>query len=211
MIKENNIWQKTQSIPSEFSISGKIISVLTFLEINLHEFSEKYEKEKEDDEWILNEKLFELLNIQSRNMLFQFIPEYKYKNKSKPDFGIKEVKKNEIGRFVCDFSSEHFFDIECKRLYDVYNNDYVRSGIQRFKENRHGVDFPQSAMIGYVETNDFDYWHTKVNSWIHEPDEKLKLISNSVVRKLQSRHLRKDSNHNAIDLTHFWIQINCSN
>lgn len=41
-------------------------------------------------------------------------------------------------------------------------------GIERFKNLRHGKDVIHSAIIGYVQTDTFDYWANKIDSWIKE-------------------------------------------
>lgn len=195
---------------SEFSANGRVNSVLNFLENHLYDFTINFELSDDVDEWKLNEELFCFLDTYSRQCFFQFIPEYKYKNNCKPDFGIKEVKKDSRGLFVYDPKSEHFFDIECKRLYNPKIKEYVHGkagGIQRFKENKHGVDLAHSAMIGYVETNDFDFWHEKVNSWIPDQNEYLKIIKISKIAKIESKHSRTNSQNLTIELTHFWLKM----
>ena len=198
------------SINSDFAANGKVVSVLNFLEKYLPIFPEKHIICKEDDEWNLNEALFGFLDIYSRNFAFQFIPEYRYKHKSRPDLGIKEVKSNKLG-FFYDQQAVHFFDIECKRLYDNNKSkQYVSGktgGIQRFKENRHGVDLPQSAMIGYVEIENFSFWHNKVNSWISDKEEHLQMLDNKNTAKLKSTHQRQNSEKTSIELTHFWLKM----
>ncbi len=218
MLADNFQNNKRQEVKSDFTSDGKIISVLDFLELHLPKFSENYQKNDKEDEWNLNEELFAFLDIYSRDYAFQFIPEYRYKNKSRPDFGIKEVKTDEAGIYTYDKKAEHFFDIECKRLYHpTISKKYVSGktgGIQRFKENRHGVNLPYSAMIGYVEIENFKFWHKKVNSWISIKEEHLKFEVNKIANveinkmaKLKSTHIRNIEN-TKIELTHFWVNIN---
>ncbi|MCF6269966.1 MAG: hypothetical protein L3J41_09655 [Melioribacteraceae bacterium] len=202
---------KKRSVESDFSAKGKIVSLLNFLEEYLPKFPEIFQKIKEDDEWDLNEALFSFLDIYSRNFAFQFIPEYRYKNKSKPDFGIKEVKSDQTGIYIYDQKAEHFFDIECKRLYDTTKSkQYVSGrtgGIQRFKENKHGVDLNYSAMIGYVETKGFEFWRKKVNSWISDKKEHLEMLETHKIAKLKSKH-KRNMNKTSIELSHFWLNFN---
>jgi len=203
---------KTYSIESDFSANGKVISVLFFLEKYLPGFQKKFIKDKGDDEWVLNEALFGFLDIYSRNYAFQFIPEYRYKSKSRPDFGIKEVKSNKTGGYFFDQKAEHFLDIECKRLYDTTKSKkYVSGktgGIQRFKENKHGEGLSCSAMIGYIENRDFNFWHSKVNSWISDKNEHLEEIDIKEIAKYKSTHKRIDPSKKPIELLHFWLNIN---
>lgn len=202
---------KKQSVKSDFTANGKVISLLNFLELYLPLFPEKYTKNKDDDEWSLNEALFGFLDIYSRNYAFQFIPEYRYKNKSRPDFGVNEAKSDETGIYTYDQNAKHFFDIECKRLYHTTKSQqYVfgkTGGIQRFKENKHGVDLPYSAMIGYVEIENFNFWHKKVNSWISDEKEHLKLPEIHEIAKLKSIH-KRNKEKTKIELIHFWLNIN---
>jgi len=201
---------------SELFYSGKINSLLGFLEINLTEFPDKIKIRNNTKEPILNQKLLRFL--EAKNSFFKFIPENldeKEKNQSKPDLGVYEKEFDENGIEVYDDDKIRFFDIECKRLNSKIKHveQYVTGktgGIQRFKENKHGVDLPQSAMIGYVEDHDFDFWHTKVNYWINDENEKIKLLEKQKIAKLSSNHQRNNEK-TIIQLTHFWLKIKFSN
>jgi len=211
-MQADNISKKGKiSVQSDLTANGRVISLLCFLENFLPIFPEKYKKNKEDEEWEINQELFSFLDIYSRDNAFQLIPEYRSKNKSKPDFGVREKKLDETGIYIYDQKSEHFFDIECKRLYDTtISKQYVSSktgGIQRFKENKHGVDLPYSAMIGYVEIEDYNFWHNKVNSWISEKTEHLKQIEINKIAKYKSTH-KRNIEKTSIELTHFWLYFN---
>lgn len=195
------------SIESNFSANGKIASLLNFLEKHLTEFSGNRYLKTNTHEEILNQKLFRYLSCQ--NTAFVFIPENRDEtgvNKSKPDFGVYEKYE------VYDDNQKRFFDIECKRLYDITKSkQYVlgeTGGIQRFKENKHGKGLPYSAMIGYVEIEDFYFWHNKVNSWISDKNEHLEEIAIKEIAKYKSTHKRIDTQKRPIELLHFWLNIN---
>lgn len=195
-----------QSVKSEFSTDGRIISLLNFLEKYLPEFLVNINIERNTHEEIINQKLFRF--ILHQNPVFNFIPENRDEtgeNKSKPDLGVYDKFK------VYDDNQIRFFDIECKRLYDVNKSkEYVSGstgGIQRFKENKHGVDLPYSAMIGYIEIEDFNFWHNKVNSWISEKAEYLKTVEIKKMAKLKSKHKRYIEK-TSIELIHFWLNFN---
>lgn len=197
---------RKQFVKSDFTSDGKIISVLNFLELHLPNFPNKMKINRNEDERIINQKLLRFFSGQ--NSLFIFISEYldeKGKNISKPDFGVYEKIK------VANYNQERFFDIECKRLYDTTKSkQYVSGktgGIQRFKENKHGVDLPCSAMIGYVEIKNFNFWHKKINSWISKKEEHLEFIKNNRIAKLKSTHER-NKEKTKIELIHFWLNIN---
>lgn len=67
---------------------------------------------------------------------------------------------------------EKRFCIECKRLGTppspkwILNENYVNNGIARFLEETHGYAFEveSSAMVGYVESSDFDIILSDVNT-----------------------------------------------
>ncbi len=195
-----------QEVKSDFTLDGKIISLLNFLELHLPDFPSKMKVVENTDERIINQKLLRFFSGQ--NSLFIFIPENldeKGENISKPDFGVYEKIK------VADYNQQRFFDIECKRLYDTTKSkQYVSGntgGIQRFKENKHGINLPYSAMIGYVEIENFNFWHKKVNSWISEKEEHLQFVEINRIAKLKSIHL-KNKEKTKIELIHFWVNIN---
>ena len=206
MLADNFQNNKRQEVKSDFTSDGKIISLLKFLESHLPDFPYKMKVVKNTDERIINQKLLRFFSGQS--LLFIFIPENldeKGENISKPDFGVYEKIK------VADCNQQRFFDIECKRLYDTTKSkQYVSGrtgGIQRFKENKHGVNLPYSAMIGYVEIEDFNFWHEKVNSWISEKEEYLQFVENNKIAKLKSIH-KRNKEKTKIELIHFWVNIN---
>lgn len=41
-------------------------------------------------------------------------------------------------------------------------------GIERFKNTKHGKDVNHAGIIGYVQTDSFNYWIDKINSWIKD-------------------------------------------
>ncbi len=195
------------SIESDFSANGKVISLLNFLDINLPEFPKKMKIKRNTDERIINQKLYRF--IRSKSSIFYFISDNLDEtgmNKSQPDFGVYEKIE------VVDYNQKRFFDIECKRLYDTTKSkQYVTGktgGIQRFKENKHGEGLPCSAMIGYVEIEDFYFWQNKINSWISDKEECLEEIIIQDIAKYKSTHKRIDPSKPSIELLHFWLNIN---
>ena len=108
------------------------------------------------------------------------------------------------------------FVIEAKRLYKG-PRDYVNSGIGRFKNKEHGKKHDIAAMLGYVQKEDFNYWHGKVNSWIDDlianpndyigwsEQDKITIIQVSEFGEYKSTHSRIKIN--PITLYHFWINL----
>lgn len=88
------------------------------------------------------------------------------------------------------------------------------AGIQRFKEERHGVDnkgclLAENGMIAFLKERDANYWLQKVNNWIIEANwpqsEMLELIKSETLALLRSKHTR--ANTSELTLHHFWISL----
>jgi hypothetical protein len=87
-----------------------------------------------------------------------------------PDFGCLVLDESVMG----DQPNGRRFTIECKRLGQptsaswVYNRQYVTDGIMRFLELTHcyGKDEVVGAMIGYIETMEFEGILREVNAAI---------------------------------------------
>ena len=112
------------------------------------------------------------------------------------------------------------FVIEAKRLRKKSGKDYVKGktgGIERFKRQKHGKAFTTAAMLGYVEEEDFSFWHGKVNSWIddliHATDKELKWENQDKLKKVKVAEIGEySSGHSRISegpitLHHFWINL----
>jgi len=107
--------------------------------------------------------------------------------------------------------------IEAKRLPSTSSQDYVKTGIGRFKKEIHGKEHDVAAMLGYVQENDFSHWFTKVNSWIRalisdkneKPrwthKEQIYEIRTTDIGEYRSTHCR--ITEKPITLYHFWINL----
>ena len=125
------------------------------------------------------------------------------------------------------FSSvEPFFLIEAKRLPTPGSGrerEYVKGNhgaIERYKRSQHGKCMELSAIIGYIEDNNFDYWLKEVCSWVTDlinsntditidwsNNDLLKFVESfSSSNKYKSQHARKDDCN--IGLLHYWIHVN---
>lgn len=133
-----------------------------------------------------------------------------------PDIGVM------LGNKMASTTSS-FFHIECKRLPardKRAEREYVEGklgGIQRFKEGNHGRNLDYSAMIGYVQSDSFEVWHERVNSWIEDlfnkeshlkwsETDKLALIEGNKFQKYSSTHSRLGHN-DPIQLFHYWCYL----
>ena len=149
---------------------------------------------------------------------------------------INQAHRADIGVFFGRYYDSTSIDkqlcwIEAKRLPTPINSsrderEYVfvdhsfkgNGGIERFKLNKHGEGLPVAMMLGYVQSNTFEYWEEKVNQWLQKyssivqsyQNERLIRI-NGNTNRYQSIHLRIDykSNQQISDIIiyHFWITV----
>ena len=132
-------------------------------------------------------------------------------------FGFRQVGPDiKVFQFPHPVHETERFVIEAKRLYKG-SRDYVNSGIGRFKNKEHGKNHDIAAMLGYVQKEDFNYWHGKVNSWIDDlianpndcigwsEQDKITIIQVSEFGEYKSTHSRIKIN--PITLYHFWINL----
>ena len=192
---------------SELDYDNAIEHIIRFITKTLIFFKINFQEVIDGKEEVCYNK--QLLYFLDRNIRIENLP-----------YIIEGNQINEVGSFpdmefleIKSISNKSFFDIECKRLNSNLEHvkQYIKGktgGIQRFKENCHGVDMNHSAMIGYVENEDYSYWYTTVNSWIKEKAEHLTLLEKTTIYKLLSIHPKIIKNKKAqIQLYHFWIQI----
>lgn len=107
--------------------------------------------------------------------------------------------------------------IEAKRLPPTSSQDYVKTGIRRFKKEEHGKQHDTAAMLGYVQEKDFNHWHNEINSWIaaltsdksENPrwtkEEQINKVQITDIGEYQSTHHRISKK--PIKLHHFWINL----
>lgn len=125
------------------------------------------------------------------------------------------------------------YSVEAKRLptgsgkreieYTIgyFDSGEPSGGIQRFKTGDHGYGLSQSAIIGYVEKNDFTHWHTTINGWIVNKatelplewsiDEQLQSLSVSSCQTFSVSHSIARRASDTIELLHLWVKIPSDN
>jgi len=203
-------------------IVGKVID---FLDHTVDGFPQFLSNSKfdEENEKRINEMLATYLNNCTTDFFyidtfrFSFIKDTSIESSNyNPDIGVM------LGNKMAS-TTNSFFHIECKRLparKKTVEREYVQGklgGIQRFKEGNHGKGLKYSAMIGYVQSNSFEYWYLNINSWIEEliPSENTlnwsasdKLTPNieGSFHRLSSLHQRIN-NPDPIKLLHYWISV----
>lgn len=130
---------------------------------------------------------------------FHFTFQHKtIESKTSTDIGIVSLKYSKY-KCICF--------IEAKRLptpkykgsqeteYVCYKNSTKKGGIERFKTGDHGgkEQFPFSLMVGYIQQENANHWHAKVNEWISEQIQK---SSNENISWIEEDMLSKDFNFN---------------
>ena len=171
MLKNNHVTFSNTPNPS-FNKGTILKKVISFLEDVLLEFQKHCKGQIATAEEELNEELGKMLNYYSKDKAFIFQAE----TIQKPQKG--RDRRVDIGAFMHYADANPFFTIEAKRLLSSFSKkrekEYVlgvdpkkiSGGIERFKSNVHGVNLPQSALVGYVQDNDSKYWYGAINKWI---------------------------------------------
>jgi hypothetical protein len=145
--------------------------------------------------------------------------------------GANPVKRVDIAFVSSELGASKIklYTVEAKRLptgtgirekeyiYGFFRSGSPSGGIQRFKTGDHGYGLLKSALLGYVEENDFSYWHKTINDWIANKAEEL---PREWKKDEQLQKLDIDSKQNCsisrsiayresdiIDLFHLWIKI----
>ena len=193
------------------------LRILDFLRNNLIQFSEDFIKTP-------RRNLSQDIDINIENYISQELSFFLNNNVSESGylFGFQATGPDILVRQIgSEVHGQTLFFIEAKRLPPTSNKDYVRSGMGRFKREEHGKQHRIAAMLGYVQSEDFEYWYKEVNSWIGdliaannkdirwERQDKICIIQIKDIGEYKSTHRRitKDS----ITLYHFWIMVNGGN
>lgn len=216
-----------------------ILMVVAFVETHLETFAEEYSGTSIRNEKGLTQKLCILLDKQARVEGRPFLFDKEHMEAPEkgdgPAVDIGVITSLSEGIFIHSKwygGEESFFSIEAKRL-DVISKarekEYLVGrwesgkykncgGVERFKKGIHGRGLHYSAIIGYVQRYDFEYWYCTINSWIDEfiagdnpsdyewsNDDKLVEIRKTVaVAKYRSKNSRKNG---PITLFHLWVNL----
>jgi hypothetical protein len=229
MARKTTSFDTTTTNKFTISPNKSVLFIVLFLEKNLPKFaSENINSTLGEED--LNQKLCLFLQRQNSTEKLkeesQFIFMQSYKE-------IKSSNKVDIGVITTCIKSQEkaFFTIECKRLptpSKEREKEYVcgKSGtktarlgaIDRFKRERHGKGLPYSAIVAYVEKEDFNHWFMKINNWIqdlctnnpdnstiwNERDLLIEQYQKSDIAKYESENYR---NVDTIKLIHLWIKM----
>ena len=157
----------------------------------------------------------------SLNGLFTFHDE-----NTRPENLLIRKNKKGLGKQIdlgirLNYSRDRILVIEGKRLYNKYDKQYVSGGtggICRFKREDHGEELEKACMVGFMQSESFQFWHQSINRWIKEEkpkspklkwakDELLTPLTTiqSIVAKCTSSHRRITKKQ--IELFHFWVNM----
>ncbi len=208
----------TRQITTKGKFEAKSIKeIKSFIENNITLFQKEYNKTTKEKG--LNQQFVLCMNNQIRDEKFFFHHEY-----------IEDISRGDSAQvdiaIIPRESQKAFFVLEAKRLDNLLpkyrKREYIirdgGGGIERFKNQKHGGNLMHVGMIGYLQTDDFDTWLKKINSWIDEEikessskdliwEKQDKLISNSnnsLFATYNSQHQCKTKN---IDMYHIWVDL----
>jgi len=210
-VQVDNVRLTSPPRPSNLDKETTQLKVIEFIRNKLPIFNYSLGSKAEED---ISQELIIYLQREAMadNVLFFFKAEYKEGNR-RVDFGVISA--------IPFADTKAFFVIEAKRLSTDLSKDREKEyvfgnygGIERFKKNLHGRGLSQSAIIGYVQKEDFLHWFTLINLWIDKAiqqdnlwsqADKLKWGSSGQFSEYVSNHSRIDGS--VIRLTHLWIKV----
>ena len=216
-----------------------ITTVVGCVEQVLIDFSDKYTNSEIKNEKGLTQKLIHMLTIHALREYHPFCFEKEYMevpergDSPQVDIAAISIREDDILIGSKTYQGKSFFSLEAKRLANLGSNrlmeyligrfekaKYINcGGVERFKQDIHGRNLNYGAIIGYVQENDFVYWHDLINSWVEElinktipsqvnwdPKDKLeKAYIKPTTAKFISVNSRRDD---AITLFHLWTSLN---
>ncbi|WP_299064649.1 hypothetical protein [uncultured Polaribacter sp.] len=226
MLKDN--YNPISNIPNPSIEKGVITKkLIEFIEKTLLKFQNQFKGKIDASEEELNQNLVNTFAYFSKNIPFIFQQEVIQKQKK------GQNRKVDIGVFRHYADSSPFFTLEAKRLtttlsksrekeYVIGSNPLKLSGgIERFKHNVHGVNLSNSAIVGYLQRENSNYWSDKINDWINQlisgklksvlkwnKDELLNnycYFKDDRLSKFSSNHIKTDKSF--ITLNHYFVDL----
>lgn len=168
----------------------------------------------------LTQEFVALLRREINALQYPFLVGQEYKDiynnsKGRTDFYFYPIEEGK--------STQSIFSGEAKRLpappplereQEYVIGNVENGGIERFKIEKHGKGLNRSCVLAFVEKEDFQFWFSKINSWIialsqNNSDWKSSETLNAIYDEAQyclsvSSVLRAN---NSIVLNHFWIDL----
>jgi len=151
-------------------------STLAFVYQQLPTWRDDPDRPSEELEPKLNLQLCKFLDSESRNdfPMVRFDHEEYQQGRRSVDLSASPAEAAIIDAKLYSIY-DPFLVLECKRLPAPTKNrerEYVTGGmkssggIQRFKLGLHGAKLDLVAMIGYIQAQGPQHWHTTINRWI---------------------------------------------
>ena len=230
MSQENNI--PFENILENASSEGYVDKLISFLELHLPDFTDEFAVDSSINENDITELLYKHLTKRKRynneevEYPFDFQPEKSQKKKRAK--GLAKRVDMAANLLVADRDLQVVFTIEAKKLptdkvkgkrekeYVSHMNLKLKpaGGIQRFKEELHGIDdqgdlLPRNGIIAYTSEKCHSDWFDKVNVWIDECSwgEQERLVNKYYAKVSKFSSIHKTITSRKISLEHFWIEI----
>lgn len=212
-----------------------IMAVVSLVQTTLVDFSDELRGSSVQNEKGLTQELCDRLNMQAGSFPFWFDKEVMEDTSTgsspAPDMGAKARIQLSVDAKLYS-PREVFFSMEAKRLGNLgkarekeyligrqEGEKYVDSGgVERFKKKLHGRNVTQGAIVGYVQTDDFVTWHSKINHWVTElieergsqvppwtDDDMLTPLNSSDLTATYTSQNRRESD--SIKLYHMWVEL----
>lgn len=211
-----------------------VLQVFAFIERQLPEWRDDPSRPPVDSEPRLNAQLCHFLNSRARSNfpMMQFMHEEPQQGHRQVDLSASLTESRLIG--ACQYSIyDPLLLLEGKRLPAPSRGrerEYVTGlneksgGIQRFKLGLYAANQKVAGIIGYIQGETAQHWHTTINSWIEQLSrnpgqdvcrwsarDKLNTLENDPrngVATCSSRHKRSGSTITAtIELHHLWVNM----
>lgn len=209
---------KTQNLYEEILIDN----ISFFLKLSAsHMFESTNEDRFNQDFYIETVRYF---NTKSRGVVL--IPEFKdyvtigANSRKRVDFAFVSSAQG-----AC---TKQLYVVEAKRLptdkeQGRREKEYVcghkkdTGALERYKSGSHGLRLSKSAVIGYIEQDDFNYWNKKINEWISERASSTpsvwstsELLNNLLIDKTENFSTSRsiiNRKSDYIELFHLWIKM----
>jgi len=241
LLSDNKTNVSSGNITEGIKVENAKEKVIEFILQNLQEFRDNFLYKKIENGltqelvYLLDNKEYKINNIIRIGISKEHMENTNKGNSPQDDIAIRA--KNGIfikGIYYAD--NEPFIVFEAKRLdanipnYDDRKKEYVvgriksgkylnSGGIERFKKEIHGKKLNHVGMIGYMQTDTFEIWLERINSYIDEEivsasskeltwEQKDKLVidkTNKIYQTFKSEH-KCISNKN-LNIYHIWMNL----
>jgi len=243
MIRDNLIQKSAGNITEGLKLGTYIQDVINYIEEHLTELPGIYRENLKEVEQLpedsITSLLLDILSIHIDEKPYRFDKEIRQDltkhHSPRADLGAKPRENIRIEARDYKFY-ETFFTMEAKRLtsklpknrekeylvgrLEQRKEKYVYSGgVERFKKCIYGKKDDHGGILGYIQEQDFRYWHKRINSWVDElinekeksdvkwrdGDRLIQLNINPSVARYKSVNERTGGD--LIILHHLWVNL----